>query len=180
MSHAVLHGLDGATRVHVAARFGLKGADAPAWLAAQGIPVPDAPNRIARWDGGRCLRQGHGEFLVEVDDTASRDPLAGETSAGAQQMWILLRSDHSLLLEGDHWRGALAQACSFDFDRLQADPGLIVMTLLAGISVTLAAEPRPDDSSPFALRLWCDASYALYLDRCLQTLTAPSLPENNK
>jgi len=180
MSHAVLHRPAGATHVQVAARFGLKGADAPAWLAARGIPVPEAPNRITRWAGGRCLRQGHGEYLVEIDDADSRDPLAGETAASTQQVWLLLRSDHSLLLEGDHWRGVLAQACSFDFDPLQADPGLIAMTLLAGISVTLAAEPRPDESSPFALRLWCDASYELYLDQCLQTLAAPSLPENNK
>lgn len=180
MSHAVLHGPAGATPVRVAARFGLKGADAPAWLAARGIPVPEAPNRIARWPGGRCLRQGQGEFLIEVDDADSRDPLASESAAGAQQVWILLRSDHSLLLEGDHWRGILAQACSFDFDRLQTDPGLIVMTLLAGISVTLAAEPQPDESSPFALRLWCDASYTLYLDHCLQTLAAPSLPEKRR
>ena len=70
--------------------------------------------------------------------------------------------------------------CYAGFDRLRADPGLIVMTLLAGISVTLAAEPRPDESSPFALRLWCDASYALYLDHCLQQLAAPSLPENKR
>jgi hypothetical protein len=180
MSHALLHPPAGATPVQVSTRFGLKGAHAPSWLTARGIPVPDSPNRIARWSGGRCLRQGHGEFLVEVDDAGSRDPLSGESAAGEQQVWMLLRSDHCLLLEGGHWPDILSQACSFDLDRLRADPGLIVMTLLAGISVTLAAEPRPDESSPFALRLWCDASYALYLDHCLQQLAAPSLPENKR
>src|SRR5262245_24752671 len=105
----------GASEAGVAARFGLKGADAPAWLAARGIPVPDAPNRISRWPGGRCLRQGHGEFLVEIDDADSGDPLAHEDARGATlNVWMLLRSDHSLLLAGSHWPDALAQACSFD------------------------------------------------------------------
>jgi hypothetical protein len=48
------------------------------------------------------------------------------------------------------------------------------MTLLAGISVTLVREPRATDDAPPALRLWCDASYAPYLQHCLQELARPN------
>jgi len=147
----------------VASRFGVKGPMAPGWLAQQGIAVPDAPNHIARWStngGGRCLRLGHGEFLVEHDSPAT-------TSAAGEDVWLLLRSDFSVVLDGPHWLPLLAQLCSYDFRRFDTDPDLVVMTLLAGISVTLAREPRSDPSS-FALRLWCDASYTHYLQDCLR------------
>ena len=67
----------------------------------------------------------------------------------------------------------------FDLRRLRDDPGLIVMTLLAGIAVTLAVEPG-NAGKPPTLRLWCDASYATYIDHCLQLLAASSLPEKNR
>lgn len=169
----------------VGVRFGLKGGDAPAWLERHGIPVPDAPNRIAHWQAGRCLRLGHGEFLIEMDEPGPY-PLAGDTGGGGTaHVWPLLRSDHSLLLTGSAWPALLAQVCSFDFRRFRDEPGLAVMTLMAGIAVTVVAErPAPPASvaesaaaagdAPAALRLWCDASYAGYLDHCLQTLAAPS------
>jgi hypothetical protein len=48
------------------------------------------------------------------------------------------------------------------------------MTLMAGIGVTLIREPRAA-ASPLALRLWCDTSYASYLQECLHTLARPRL-----
>jgi sarcosine oxidase subunit gamma len=145
----------------VAFRFGMKGPDATSWLQQHGFVVPDSPNRIARWNGGRCLRLGHGEFLVEQDQVASRPT---DTTDGA---WQLLRSDFSVVLDGPSWPRQLAQWCAFDFERLRAEPDLVVMTLLAGISVTLVREPRSSESPDIALRLWCDASYATYLTQCL-------------
>ena len=149
------------TLAAVASRFGLKGPNAMSWLQQRGITVPDAPNRIARWNGGRCLRMGHGEFLVEQDHDATKP---ADLTDGA---WLLLRSDFSVVLDGPSWLRQLAQLCAFDFERLRAEPDLVVMTLLAGISVTLVREPRTDGTD-IALRLWCDASYATYLTHCLQ------------
>jgi sarcosine oxidase subunit gamma len=146
----------------VVSRFGVKGRHAPQWLQQQGIAVPDAPNHIARWSGqgdGRCLRLGHGEFLVETN--------AVPPAPADDEVWLLLRSDFSVLLDGPHWPRQLAQLCAFDFQRLLASPDMVVMTLLAGISVTLVREPRPD-ASHMAMRLWCDASYSTYLQQCLQ------------
>jgi sarcosine oxidase subunit gamma len=164
---APLPSIAGVTSATVAARFGLKGPQAPGWLAAQGIRVPGEPNHIARWSengGGRCLRLGHGEFLVEQDHGASL-PVAT-----SEDVFVLLRSDASLVLDGPLWPRRLAQVCAFDFRRFDTAPDLVVMTLLAGISVTLVREPRPDDSTSIALRLWCDATHATYLQHCLRHL----------
>jgi hypothetical protein len=161
--------ITGVTQAAVASRFGAKGPRAPAWLESQGIVVPKGPNQIARWNthgGGRCLRLGHGEFLIEHEGSAPA-PVAGE------DVWLLLRSDFSVVLDGPRWPGQLAQVCSFDFRRFETEPDLVVMTLLAGIGVTLVREPRPQDHSRMALRLWCDASYTHYLQDCLRHLGEP-------
>jgi sarcosine oxidase subunit gamma len=167
------------SRIAVAAvgtRYGVKGADAARWLAGRGIAVPDGPNRAAHWSGeggGRCLRLGHSEFLIEHDAPGSAAPGPGQAARdGAPAAWILLRSDCSLLLDGPALPDVLAHACSLDFHRLQHEPDLVVMTLLAGIGVTLLREPRPAGDSQLALRLWCDPSYATYLQECLQHLAA--------
>ncbi len=152
-------------------RYGMKGARAAEWLAQQGIAVPAAANRVTQWTGaggGRCLRLGNTEFLVEYDAGSSAP--AQPAGDGA---WLLLRSDASLLLDGAAWPDALAQVCAFDFRRFHDEPDLVVMTLLAGISVTLVREPRADGDTSLALRLWCDASYGTYLQQCLQHLARP-------
>jgi hypothetical protein len=167
-------GIPGVTTMHAGARFGVKGADASTWLTQRSIVVPDAPNRITRWDGGRCLRLGNTEFLVELDAAGSQIPAAEGNSDDTASAWVLLRSDHSLLLSGPPWPDELARVCSFDFGRWRDDPDLVVMTLLAGIGVTLVREPVADGQH--ALRLWCDASYAPYLNNCLHQLAATCTP----
>ncbi len=154
-------------------RFGIKGSDAPALLQQLGLRIPAQPNRVTHWlphdpwGSGRCLRQGSSEFLIELDSSEMPAlPAGGEAFPNA---WPLIRSDHSQLLSGDSWSRDLAQICSFDFARLQDEPDLVVMTLLAGIGVTLIREPAAT-STDFALRLWCDASFSTYLQDCLNTI----------
>jgi len=173
MSSTSVEQIDGLSTPDVVARYGVKGTHAAAWLSQQGIAVPEAANRIMRWrgdGGGRCLRLGHHEFLVEHDTTAP----PSFTDLSHDGAWLLTRSDASLLLDGPSWPAALTQLCSFDFGRLQADPDMVVMTLAAGIAVTLVREPRPVDQPRIALRLWCDASHGPYLRQCLQQLTFPA------
>lgn len=154
----------------MSARFGIKGSDVPGWLEHLGVPVP-GPNRVIHWSdlerfgSGRCLRQGNTEFLIELESPAPL-PQPGEAFPKA---WPLIRSDHSCVLQGRTLQRELAQVCSFDFTMLQHEPDLVVMTLLAGIGVTLIREPaaNPDE---IALRLWCDASYSTYLQECLNTI----------
>ncbi|MEO8307584.1 MAG: hypothetical protein ABI616_06045 [Pseudomonadota bacterium] len=157
----------------VGARLGFKGPDAPALLTQMGLRIPDQPNRVVHWrpnepmGSGRCLRQGSTEFLIETDAYAATLP----SDEALPRAWSLVRSDHSLIL-GAAWQQSLAHACSFDFTRLLDAPDLVVMTLLAGISVTVIREPQTGavTSTDMALRLWCDASFATYLQDCLRSL----------
>lgn len=155
-------------------RRGVKGPGALTWLQRCGIAVPGMANRVIHWHGGRCLRLGNSEFLIEQDDPAAA-PLIPDDAPADASAWVLLRSDRSVVLSGHPWPGALAQGCSFDFDRLRAEPDLVVMTLLAGISVTFVREPA-DTDAPLTLRLWCDASHSAFLDQCLQQIAATRLP----
>lgn len=174
--HAMSARTEGVTTAVAAARFGVKGADAAALLLQRGLRIPMQPNRVMHWHSGdtlgsgRCLRQGNSEFLVELD-TAPQKLLAADDAI--PRAWILQRADHSLLLQGPLWPAALAHACSFDFERLQAEPDLVVMTLLAGISVTVIREPA---AAGLALRLWCDPGFATYLQQCLHTLSQYAAP----
>lgn len=159
----------------LARRWGVKGAGALAWLQRCGIAVPGAPNRVIHWHDGRCLRLGNSEFLIEQDD-ASAAPLVPDEAPADANAWVLLRSDRSVVLSGHPWPTALAQGCSFDFERLRTEPDLVVMTLFAGISVTFVREPAAGTDAPLSLRLWCDASHSTFLDQCLQQVAAPRLP----
>jgi sarcosine oxidase subunit gamma len=164
---------DGAAVASAGVRFGVKGSDAAALLQHHGLRIPAQPNRVTfwlpddPWGSGRCLRQGGSEFLIELDSFEQPALLSPEESF--PNAWTLIRSDHSQLLSGDSWPHDLAQLCSFDFARLQDEPDLVVMTLMAGISVTLIREPATA-SADFALRLWCDAGFSTYLQDCLNTI----------
>jgi sarcosine oxidase, subunit gamma len=157
--------------VSASARFGLKGRDAAAWLQHLGIAAPPRPNSVTRWHAhealgsGRCLRQGSTEYLIELDTGSVPPP---PPAAQFPNAWTLIRSDHSCVLNGAQWPLALSQVCSFDFERLHQDPDLVVMTLVAGIGVTLIREPATSHDT--GLRLWCDASYSNYLQQCLQSI----------
>lgn len=148
-------------------RFGIKGSEAPALLQQAGLAIPSRPNSVVHWQqdapfgSGRCLRQGNTEFLIELDSVDLPAQLATHA---------LIRCDHSLVLAGAGWPADLAQLCSFDFSRLQQEPDLVVMTLLAGISATLIREPASAASDDIALRLWCDASFSAYLQQCLHSI----------
>jgi sarcosine oxidase subunit gamma len=155
------------------ARFGVKGSDAPALLQHLGLRIPAHPNRATHWlphepwGSGRCLRQGRSEFLIELD--SADQPALLSHPESFPNAWTLIRCDYSQLLTGESWLQDLAQICSFDFARLRDEPDLVVMTLMAGITVTLVREPATA-SSGFALRLWCDASFSTYLQDCLNTI----------
>jgi sarcosine oxidase, subunit gamma len=171
MSAAPTSAVSGISIADVGVRYGVKGARAADWLAQRGIGVPVAANRVMHWSGsggGRCLRLGSTEFLVEYDAANAAIP----TQVPEDGAWLLLRSDFSLVLDAT-WTPLLAQACSFDFQRLHDEPSMVVMTLLAGISVTLVREPTPNHHG-IALRLWCDATYSPYLQSTLHTLVRPA------
>lgn len=153
-----------------AARLGLKGPDAPALLERAGIELPTnsflhAPD--ASLSGlSRCLRLGNTEFLLEQDDGDEAIRRVYQlANSSERRAWPVLRSDFCILIHGTGALERLSRLCSFDFARLDADPGQVVMTLLADISVTLLREPA--NSGPASIRLWTDISFGEYLTETL-------------
>jgi sarcosine oxidase gamma subunit len=168
-----VHSMDGITR------FGMKGRDAAEVLQQLGVPIPSSANSITRWQShahfgtGRCLRLGSSEFLLEQDDQDSglREELRAALTRDTRAAWFVHRADHSLVIDSPLCPDGLARICSFDFRRFLQEPGTVVMTLLADISVTLAREPEKHETADrLALRLWCDSGYADYLHDCLYSL----------
>jgi hypothetical protein len=182
MTQQVTGPASGLLPVAPAVRLGVKGSGADAWLQSRGIPVPAGPNSFVQWppdgarSGGRCLRLGSTEFLVEHDDPVAQLPVAANPDTSLPAAWTLIRADHSFVLRGALWPTELSRICSFDFERLRTEPDTVVMTLMAGIAVTFIREPAAAASDPLTLRLWCDAGYAIYLHDCLHALARSATP----
>jgi hypothetical protein len=156
------------------ARLGVKGPDAAQLLEQLALPVPALPNRCSRLDparhagGGRCLRLGSTEFLLEQDggDSALLE-LRQALTTTPLRAWPALRCDRSLVLRGPDPGRVLLQLCDFDFATLETTPDIAVMTLMAEISVILV---RDNDTAVPGIRIWCDPGYGDYLHDCLATL----------
>jgi sarcosine oxidase subunit gamma len=131
-------------------RAGVKGPGAAAWLAGLGLPVPQAPNSWLPLPGGLIARLGLAEFLVEGTESAklSTPPTHG--------VYPVLRQDTVLRLRGERLNDLLLETCSVDFCAL--DPGArpVVLTSMAGVTVT--AIPDEEKGTP-RIRLWCDSTY---------------------
>jgi sarcosine oxidase subunit gamma len=117
----------------------------------------------------RCLRLGNSEFLVEADSPSGViERIRTQADAAAGRAWCVLRTDYCALIGGTDMFGELSRIASFDFPQLLHAPDRVVMTLLAGISVTVVME---DANAPAPqLRLWADASFGTYLEHTLHSL----------
>lgn len=152
-------------------RCGLKGGAAAAWLEAQGMPVPPAPNSASSTEGGTTvLRLARSEFLIEDGPRATvAARLTEALGRGTTGVYPVLRHDAGLLLSGERVLDLLARTCSVNFRALDAALRPVVMTLVAGISVILLP-PSPERLEPW--RLWCDASFAPCLWEALTEVAA--------
>jgi sarcosine oxidase subunit gamma len=143
-------------------RCGLKGPNAAAWLAVQGIAVPEQPNRWLPLDGGGLVaRLGRSEYLVESALAgmralelwqALRQPAAG--------VYPVLRQDCALVLRGRRSRDLLLQTCSVNLCDIPADNREVTLTSMAGVGVTVLNQFVDD---PPCHRIWCDGTFGLYL-----------------
>lgn len=147
-------------------RFGLKGRAAADWLTSQDVSLPSQANTwLSLSDQGRVLRLGRGEYLVE-GPSALRLQTAWQP--GQADVYRVPRYDAAFVLSGDAVPAVLQEICALD-TRPQAMNDCVLMTLAAGISVTLiceAAGPSP------VYRLWCDATYGDYMTHTLQEILA--------
>lgn len=145
-------------------RFGLKGRTAADWLAGQGIALPPQPNTwLALADQGRVLRLGRGEFLLEGD---AAKLLESAWQDGQPDLYRVPRYDAAFVLAGEKVTVLLQEICMLDTGP-QAMAGQVLMTLAAGISVTLVCETNGAAS---VYRLWCDATYGDYMKNTLQEI----------
>lgn len=148
-------------------RWGGKGPGAAAWLAGRGLPVPETPNTWAPLaQGGRVLRLGRSEFLVE----GPADPLEALCLAEpGVRVYPVLRQDAALMLQGEALPSLLAQVCSVNFASLDLAARPVVLTSMAGVTVTVL--PGTAGGLP-QYRLWCDGTYGPYLWRTLTAIAA--------
>ena len=155
------------------ARTGLKGPQAAAWLARQGVPVPAQPNH---WEplpaGGLIGRLATSEFFIE--DRADGDAavrVAASLGHGAPGVYPVLRQDAALALAGRGALEALAQTCSVNFGAIDPASRQLVLTSMAGVSVLVIPQQR--NGSPL-YRIWCDPTLGPYLWHTLLEIVAES------
>lgn len=147
-------------------RIGLKGPQAPAWLAAHSIAVPSDPNRWCAIDDGACLRLGIGELFLEGGAGVGR---LADALAPGPGVYPVLRQDTALVLAGDEAEAVLAQACAYDFATQPADA--VVLTSMLGVSTQVIWR---DGGGGRAYHLWCDASFGPYFTAALAGIVRES------
>lgn len=136
-------------------RFGVKGADAAAWLAAQSIPIPDRPNSwYPLTETGIIARLGINEFLIE-DST-----IAPQLTSLPARVYPVLRQDSAIALIGTQVNELLLQTCSFNFQARSLTERPVILTSMIGVSVTII--PGDRNGIPF-YRIWCDGTFGVYL-----------------
>ena len=142
-------------------RFGVKGPRAAAALEALGLAPPSEPNRWAALDGGGLVaRLGRSEFLLEDGIAGGSVRRVREALAdGAPSVYPVPRYDLALALVGAQVPALWDQSCSFDLRELVGTPGLVVITTMIGVSVTVV---RDNFGGREGFRIWCDGTFGPY------------------
>ncbi len=143
-------------------RTGAKGAGTADWLRNMGLVLPAQPNS---WhplpEGGLLARLGQTEYLIE-GNAATVEKIS--QTARASKVYPVLHQDAAFALCGTRVNELLLQTCNVDFRTLLADPSKLVLTSMAGVSITLLITPI---GTQLVYRIWCDGTYGHYL---MQTL----------
>jgi sarcosine oxidase subunit gamma len=155
-------------------RFGFKGAGAPAWCGAQGLPLPASPNTFALLEGGGAVaRLAYTEFYVEHEDESVIAALRSSLGKGARAegggVYPVHRCDAGIVLGGPLAQDVLLQTCNVNFGALDAAAMPVVMTLMVGVAVTVL--PMLEGGQP-VYRMACDPTFAPYLWRTLSDIVA--------
>ncbi len=157
-------------------RTGFKGAESPAWLEAQGVVLPTAPNLATRQaDGSLVARLAPGEFLILgglAGSSAAIDRLDTAWSIDTAGFCFQLprRDSHAWLhLSGDKVATMFAKICGVDL-RPQAFANLaIAQTSVARLSAIVIRDDR--ETMP-GYHLLADSAAAIYLWESLEDAMA--------
>ena len=152
-------------------RTGFKGADTPAWLKAQGIELPGAPNRAVRqggsvvvaalsWDEHLILSglSGDGGLCARLDGVWRIDD--------GQRCYLMPRADsHAwLAITGEHAAAMFCKLCGVDLRLHKFSDGGIAQTSLARLNAIVI---RNDFGPMPAFFILADSASAEYLWDCL-------------
>lgn len=148
-------------------RFGIKGPKSADWLASQGIEVPKSANTWLKTKAGiLVLRLGTNEFLLE-DSAGSTTCYALDqlSQLGIDGAYYVARVDASFGLSGSASLDLLSELCTLDLRPIALAKDVVLMTQLAGISVTLLQQLEDDN---VVYRFWCDGTYGEFMRDVLQ------------
>lgn len=140
-------------------KWGLRGSGAAAWLASQGIDVPDsiyASNSLS--EGGLIVRVGDDEFFLEAASTEQSLAVLRTALPERAGCTAIPREEAAFLLTGHRSRELLAQTCGHPL--ADSPAGKLVFTRVAGVSCGVLPQ-RGDETIVY--RLWLDPSFAIYL-----------------
>jgi sarcosine oxidase, subunit gamma len=150
------------------ARYGVKGAQAAAWLALHGVKIPEAPNTWVLSGKTLVMRLGSTEFLLE-------DQTGGETckklladTVRVSNVYKVPRADAAYLLAGSAVLNLLSELCALDLRENSLLENDVVMTQVAGISATILRQNVNNESG---YKLWCDGTYATFMTHTLKEIT---------
>jgi sarcosine oxidase subunit gamma len=157
-------------------RFGFKGAGAPGWCAAQGLPLPAQPNTYALLDGGGLVaRLAHTEFYVEHEEEQRigglREALGRGVQAAGGGVYPVHRCDAGILLGGPLARDVLLQTCNVNFAAIDMAAAPVIMTLIVGVAVTVLPM---QEGGQVVYRMACDPTFAPCLWTTLAGIAAES------
>lgn len=144
-------------------KIGVAGPQAAAWLASQGLVLPETPWACTPLpEGGWVARWGDDDYLVELIRADRIDSLHRDLRhRQGPQLIAVDRADAGIGICGARSAELLAQTCALDLcDPGCAPPGRLIMTRLAGVDCAVLALR---DGGPPRFRIWCDPSYAVYL-----------------
>jgi len=153
------------------ARTGFKGRDTLAWLQAQGLSAPEAPNRARRQpDGSLLARLSNDEFLCLSDlgangDTVMRLHDAWQFDNNIRCYPVPRADSHCwLAVSGADAAEMLAKLCAIDLRRHQFADGRIAQTSVARINAIVI---RHDLGATLGFYLLADSASADYLWSCV-------------
>ncbi len=166
-------------------RLGLKGPRAEAWLAAQGIALPAAPNTWVYSEAGLgadallVARLGQSEFFLEDDAAgATLQRLAPSLDRHLPGVYPVLREDWGFNLGGERGSRGAGAGLQREFRRAAAglpsgdhdahDRGGGVGGAAGGAAGKGSASGQGADERRY--RIWCDPTFGAYFAEALGTV----------
>lgn len=155
------------TDVSNLARYGVKGAQAAAWLYKHGVSIPDAPNTWVLSGQTIVMRLGSTEFLLEDQEGGEICKKLLADTVRVPNLYKVPRADAAYLLAGSDALNLLSEICALDLRESALLENDVLMTQVATISATVL---RQNINNETVYRIWCDGTYGVYMRHVLDEI----------